>query len=188
MAEKKSTKSTKAKKAAPKTTKATTAKATAKAAPKVEKAARVPNVMMRPALLVLHHVVLGVVLGWLIPWEFGKGWGILGLLLLWISYGLNGWAKKVLEGAKTPVPVNEPTTKIVENGPFSFTRNPMYLGVLVGFVGLSMLVGSVPMALLAVPLYYFLDRRIVAAEEIYLEEKFGKTYLDYKSKTSRWLI
>jgi protein-S-isoprenylcysteine O-methyltransferase Ste14 len=81
----------------------------------------------------------------------------------------------------------ERTSSLVVSGVFRFTRNPMYLGLLVNLLGLSVLFGSA-FALLG-PLCFFLyiARFQIAPEEKMLRAKFGEAYSDYVSKVRRWL-
>ena len=80
-----------------------------------------------------------------------------------------------------------PTTAIVGAGPYRFTRNPMYLAMVLLCVGVGIFVASewilalTPLCALA--LWWFAIR----PEEAYLEEKFGEGYLAYKRRVRRWL-
>lgn len=147
----------------------------------------VPNVIMLPPVLVLLHVIAGITLNWMANAHMGHGWGWLGLVLLIACFGVIAWAKKLFDAAGTPVPPNQPATAIVQDGPYKYSRNPMYVSFLTGFVGLALLADAPLMILLALPLWFILDSRVIAPEETYLEEKFGQTYLDYKAKVRRWV-
>ena len=86
----------------------------------------------------------------------------------------------------SPIPV-KPTTAIVETGPYRFTRNPMYVGLTLLYLGLTLWVGSLwPLLLLPVALFA-LQRFVIAREERYLEAKFGDQYLRYKARVRRWI-
>lgn len=82
--------------------------------------------------------------------------------------------------------VDVPPEAIVEQGPYRFVRNPMYLGHLIFMLGLALALRSWPAAaLFAVHVIWF-DRRVVADEER-LEALFGAPYLDYKTRVKRWI-
>ncbi len=147
----------------------------------------VPAIIMLPPVLVLLHVIAGTVINWFFRGYYGHAWGYIGLFLLLICFGIIAWAKNLFEAAGTPVPPNQPATAIVKEGPYKFTRNPMYLSFMIGFIGLSFLAGAPFMTLLALPLLYLLDRRVIVPEEEYLTAKFGETYLDYKKQVRRWI-
>ncbi len=146
-----------------------------------------PKVIMLPPVLILLHIAAGIALNWAIPMSFGHAWGWLGLVLLGLALGITGWSRKLFEKAGTNVPPNQPTLAIVKDGPYRYSRNPIYLGFLLGFAGLSFLANAPMMFLMIFPLFYVLKRHVIAPEEEYLSEKFGETYLQYKAQVRRWL-
>ena len=66
-------------------------------------------------------------------------------------------------------------------------RNPVYLGMFLGQTGLAIGLNSLWVLAMLVPFYLVIRYGVVAREEAYLERKFGKTYLDYKSRVRRWV-
>ena len=81
----------------------------------------------------------------------------------------------------------KPTTAIVTSGPYRITRNPAYLGMALIFVGIALLADA-PWVLAALPVALaVIDRGVIAREERYLEDKFGREYLDYKTTVRRWI-
>jgi protein-S-isoprenylcysteine O-methyltransferase Ste14 len=80
-----------------------------------------------------------------------------------------------------------PTTAVVRGGPYRFTRNPMYVGLALLFLGLTLIIGyawplaCLPLAVLAV------DRFVIPREERYLEKKFGEPYQRYRQSVRRWI-
>lgn len=147
----------------------------------------VPNVIMLPPILIFFHVIAGIVLDFLYPINLGHAWGWLGLILLLTCFGIIAWCKKLFDVAGTPVPPNQPATAIVTTGAYAYSRNPMYLSFMIGYVGLSLLADAPAMLLLGFVLFYFLDQRVIAPEEKYLSEKFGTVYTDYKDEVRRWI-
>jgi len=84
------------------------------------------------------------------------------------------------------LPFEEATT-LVTDGFFRFTRNPMYLGMILMLLGVAFLLGSVG-ALMPVPLFIVIIRyNFVAGEERFMEDAFGQQYLDYKARVRRWI-
>jgi protein-S-isoprenylcysteine O-methyltransferase Ste14 len=81
----------------------------------------------------------------------------------------------------------EPTTALAFDGPYRFTRNPMYLGMALILGGLA-LVGNALWPLIAVVLAVWIIRtQVIDREERYLEAKFGGAYRDFKSRVRRWI-
>ena len=93
----------------------------------------------------------------------------------------------VLTRNHTPFDPARPTKKIITSGPFRFSRNPMYLSLLLSLVGLAALICSVWFLVLVPFLWVALDYGAVRPEERYLIEKFGDTYRKYMRDVRRWL-
>ena len=96
-----------------------------------------------------------------------------------------GRAKMVSAG--TNVNPTQPATTIVQGGPFQFTRNPLYLGLTILYVGLSLLFNTWWSLFLLLPVWLVMHFFVVRREEAYLEQKFGETYLAYKQRVRRYL-
>jgi protein-S-isoprenylcysteine O-methyltransferase Ste14 len=76
---------------------------------------------------------------------------------------------------------------LITGGPFRWSRNPMYVGLSVVYLGVSVLVGSAwPLVLLGVPLG-FLRLFTIPVEEQSMREAFGPEYLAYATRVRRWL-
>ena len=86
---------------------------------------------------------------------------------------------RVGKGTQTPI---IPTEKLVAVGPYSFTRNPMVLGVIIWIVGLGVLINSLSFTAIGLitPLLYLVYIKLIEEKE--LEARFGKQYLKYKKK------
>jgi protein-S-isoprenylcysteine O-methyltransferase Ste14 len=147
----------------------------------------VPKVMMLPPTLLLLHIAAGIVLNWAVPMSFGHAWGWLGLVLLGAAFGITKWSRDVFKKAGTNVPPNQPAITIVKDGPYQYSRNPMYVCFLLIFTALALLADAPMMMLLIFPLFYFLDQRIIVPEEEYLLAKFGDAYRDYQRQVRRWI-
>jgi protein-S-isoprenylcysteine O-methyltransferase Ste14 len=81
----------------------------------------------------------------------------------------------------------KPVTAIVTGGPYRFTRNPMYLGFVLQYVGISALFNALLPILLLPALQQLMRRGVIEREERYLERKFGEEYLQYKGRVRRWI-
>jgi protein-S-isoprenylcysteine O-methyltransferase Ste14 len=145
------------------------------------------QVEMLPPHIFLLHLMAGIVLSWLIPIHFGHGWGGLGLIFFAGAFGVMLWCRKLFQEAETNIRPGQPTTVIIQTGPYKYSRNPIYVAFLVGFAGLAMMADAPVMLLLLGPLYYILDRKVIAPEEEYLAAKFGEEYTDYQDTVRRWV-
>ena len=87
----------------------------------------------------------------------------------------------------TVLPALRPTSVIVASGPYRFTRNPMYVGLSLIYIGISAALNSIwPLLLLPVALIA-VDRYVIRREERYLSSKFGEQYEMYRRHVRRWL-
>jgi protein-S-isoprenylcysteine O-methyltransferase Ste14 len=97
------------------------------------------------------------------------------------------FAFQAMQRAHTDTDPHHPTTAIVEDGPYQFTRNPLYLSLVTFYTGIAMLFNAIT-ALLTLPILVSVMRRgVIDREERYLERKFGAQYLNYKARVPRWL-
>ncbi len=88
---------------------------------------------------------------------------------------------------RTTIVPHRPVATLITTGAYRISRNPMYAGLAVAYLGAALLVGSWwPVATLPVALV--LTRLLVIGpEERYLERRFGPSYVDYRSRVRRWL-
>ena len=77
--------------------------------------------------------------------------------------------------------------QLATSGPYAFTRNPLYLGTTLVYLGLGVAAGSLWAIGLVVPLMWVINVGVVAREERYLERKFGDAYRAYKARVRRWI-
>jgi protein-S-isoprenylcysteine O-methyltransferase Ste14 len=89
--------------------------------------------------------------------------------------------------AQTAVNPTLPTTAIVSDGAFSFSRNPIYVSLTLLYVGISLLFNAPWGLLLLLPLIVVVQEGVIKREEHYLEQKFGDEYLRYKTSVRRWI-
>ena len=91
--------------------------------------------------------------------------------------------------AKTTVnPINvEAASTVVDSGIFAYTRNPMYLALMILLVGLGYWQQNILCLLLSYGFVMYLNRFQIRPEEKALENNFGPEYLDYKQRVRRWI-
>jgi protein-S-isoprenylcysteine O-methyltransferase Ste14 len=110
----------------------------------------------------------------------GTALALPGLALLFWAW-LNFFNKKT-----TPIPTGEPSALVTE-GPYRFSRNPMYVGFLPILASVAFFTGSPVYLLSPVGLFWIIDRLFIPYEEAKLERLFGAEYAGFKSKVRRWL-
>ena len=90
---------------------------------------------------------------------------------------------------KTTVNPTKPhkTTSLVITGAFKFTRNPMYLGMLLIIISFALYKASI-ISLILIPLFiFYINKFQIEPEELEMRKKFGKEYEDYCKKVDRWI-
>jgi protein-S-isoprenylcysteine O-methyltransferase Ste14 len=107
--------------------------------------------------------------------------------VLAFGIGLMAFANRTLVRHKTPINVVDPTTELVTDGPYNFSRNPIYLSFALIYLGATFILNSLPALIILVPVVIATDRNQILREERYLEAKFTEEYHRYKSKVRRWI-
>ncbi len=148
-----------------------------------------PDVLVFPPLLFGAALALGLLLHWLYPVHPLPVLAarLLGGLLLVLSGLMAYSAESVMKRAGTNIRPDRPTLAIVSDGPFRFSRNPLYLALTGLYAGITLLVNALWPLVLLIPVLAVLRWGIIAREERYLEAKFGDTYRTYKARVRRWL-
>jgi len=148
------------------------------------------GVIAPPPLLYLGTLIVAFVLHWLWPapilghatWEVWCG-VVLGALGL----GLGLWGRSKMISAGTNINPLKPTTSIVTSGPFRFTRNPLYVGMTLLYLGLTIGFDTWWGIALLIPLIIVMHVGVIRREERYLEGKFGDEYRQYRSTVARYV-
>ena len=142
-----------------------------------------------PLLLVLILAILMLVLDGVLPlFRFlhppiaylGAVPAALGVLIVLISAGLFRFRKTTIN------PFGEPAA-MVQDGFYRFSRNPMYLGMLLVLTGVGLWLGNVLALLLAPAFVAIMTRGYIVREEQLLEDRFGDVYRAYRSRVRRWV-
>jgi protein-S-isoprenylcysteine O-methyltransferase Ste14 len=148
-----------------------------------------PGVVARPPLLYGAALLVVLALRWL--WRmpiFGQDvafWP--GLALVALGLGIGIWGRRTMEAAGTNIDPGRPATAIVTSGPFRFSRNPLYFALTLLFIGLTLVLNTWWGIVTLVPLLIIMHRGVVLREERYLEQKFGESYRQYRSRVRRYL-
>jgi protein-S-isoprenylcysteine O-methyltransferase Ste14 len=142
-----------------------------------------------PPLIFAGALGLGSLLDVLVPVRFTPRpySAPFGIFFLVCAIVFSGLAVRELFRSKTPVDPRRPTSALVTTGVFKVSRNPIYLGMVLFCLGLSFLIHSLWFMALAAVLAAVLQQGVIKPEEVYLEQKFGNPYREYKTNVRRWL-
>ena len=110
------------------------------------------------------------------------GWGLLATGLALSFSGVATFLR-----ARTAVIPHHPASRLVTSGPYRFTRNPMYLGLTLAYLGGTVLVNSVWPLLLLPLVLLVLTVAVIRREERYLAAAFADEYAAYRRRVRRWL-
>jgi protein-S-isoprenylcysteine O-methyltransferase Ste14 len=150
------------------------------------------NVAIKPPFLFLGALGLGCLLSLILPIPPGLAQPnglalVVGLTFVAIGFALAALSFRRFQLAGTSVVPGEPSAALVVAGPYAFTRNPIYIGFVLVYFGLAIMLTSLWVLLLLIPVVIILQRGVVEPEEAYLERQFGEAYRKYKSRVPRWL-
>ncbi|MEP7067537.1 MAG: isoprenylcysteine carboxylmethyltransferase family protein [Gemmatimonadota bacterium] len=159
----------------------------------MEEGSRGPNVRIPPPLLFAFPLITGFIVQHFVPIRIVRGTDperilrMAGTAEIGIALVLIGWAISTFVKRNTPViPIKRARTLVAE-GPFKITRNPMYLGFAVLYLGITFVANALwPLVFLpeALALTYLFAIRL---EEDYLGREFGDSYREYCSRVRRWI-
>ncbi|MCZ0953382.1 MAG: isoprenylcysteine carboxylmethyltransferase family protein, partial [Rhodospirillaceae bacterium] len=98
-----------------------------------------------------------------------------------------GWAVRTMRAGGASIPTGEPTDVIVQDGPYRYSRNPIYLAMVMSLVGTGVWANSLWFVGLAIVTGALLSWGAISREEAYLQRKFGDRYSAYKASVRRWM-
>ena len=150
----------------------------------------VPDIMILPPILVGGALIVGLLIHYvlwtvaLLPTVLGRVLGV----VVFISAGvLAHFAHLAMKRAGTNILPTQPTLALATDGPYRFSRNPLYIAAIGVYLGITLWVNSLAMLLLILPMSWLLHWGIVLREERYLKAKFGDAYQFYQANVRRWL-
>jgi protein-S-isoprenylcysteine O-methyltransferase Ste14 len=143
-----------------------------------------------PPIWTLIYCLVAAAISWLLHWPMVPGLPqvALGIAIFLAGWIVPVWAVMVFRRAGTELRPDSPTnSSLVTAGPYRFTRNPMYLGLVIVSLGVAVAVGAWPM--FAVPIAVFATPALVHIpfEEAKMRRQFGGAYDDYVARVRRWI-
>ena len=111
----------------------------------------------------------------------------IGLPVLVLALAVVVWAAGLFRRAGTTIKPFEESSMLVLDGPYRWSRNPIYVAMIGGLIGIGVLLGSLS-PFVVIPMFAaVIGVRFIRAEEAALERIFGTAYVAYKARVRRWL-
>ncbi|UVE17137.1 phosphatidylethanolamine N-methyltransferase family protein [Pseudomonas sp. LS44] len=150
---------------------------------------RQDRIILAPPLIYLIAIALAWLLAELLPlplpanaWTRYVGWGAIDAGIL-----LAAWSALAMAQHKTTINPYKKPKRLLESGPFGYSRNPIYLGFNLIYCGIGLLLDSGwPWIVLPV-LLVVMTRGVILPEEQILDRLFGESYRRYRARVRRWL-
>lgn len=144
---------------------------------------------LEPPIYFLIYLLLAIGLHFILPviQLIHTPYKFIGILLLGIGIWLNLWADGLFKKKNTTVKPFEKSSALILEGPFRFSRHPMYLGMVIALLGVAIILGSLITFLVPIACFVTMQIVFIRHEERALEQTFGQKYLDYKKRVRCWL-
>lgn len=148
-----------------------------------------PSIVAPPPLLYPAALAFVIALQWLRPLPIldhvMTAW--IGWAVLVAGLALNLWGAWSMKRARTPINPCRPVETIVTSGAFRLSRNPLYVGLGLILLGLTLVLDSLWGIGILVVVLVVMHYGVILPEERYLEEKFGEAYRRYRAAVRRYV-
>ncbi len=143
-----------------------------------------------PPIWTMIYIVVCATISWSLGWPTlpGLPLPLLGIGLVAVAFIPPVWAVVLFRREGTEVnPTSPANRKLVTSGPYQFTRNPMYLGLVMFTLGIALWIGAWPMFIAPVATFATAEWVHIPFEETKMRRQFGATYEDYVERVRRWV-
>ena len=150
-----------------------------------------PNRVPWPPILLVLAIAIGFTLDALLPFRpdilDGSVASALGAALIVAALGLDVWVSITFRRARTTILPHRGSDALVTDGPFKFSRNPIYVGNVLILVGVGLLGGTLWHVLLVPLLVLAVTQLAIVREEAHLARRFPDAWASYSKQARRWL-
>ena len=144
---------------------------------------------MRPPRIAILLTLIAAVLHWTLNiWETIRfAWLGGGIIMVLAGFSLMMWSWGLFKKRDVAICPKAKTTSMITDGPYRFTRNPMYLGMVLILAGLALCMGTLPFYLSATTFFLIINFVFCPYEESKLLKSFRTDYMQYLSRVRRWI-
>lgn len=147
-------------------------------------------VKLPPPIWALIYMLVALAISWLLGWPKLPGLPLppLGIALTFLPWALPVWAFLMFRRAGTEIDPTSPTNRaLVIDGPYRYTRNPMYLGLVLVTLGIAIWIGAWPMFLAPIAVFATANWVHIPFEEAKMRRQFGAAFDAYTERVRRWI-
>jgi protein-S-isoprenylcysteine O-methyltransferase Ste14 len=148
-----------------------------------------PGIITHPPVFYIAAVLISIGLNRLYALSLGD-YEILETLAIVIASAsiiILVMATKLFKDNSQSPSVHATSVKIYTGGVYGYSRNPIYVGATSLLIAAALYFSNGWMLISVLPILYIMTNLVIIKEEVYLEEKFGQEYMDYKKKVRRWI-
>ena len=140
-------------------------------------------------LVFLGGLIGGALVNFFLPlFIWPNAWvRLVGIIPLAVGVWLFSSARATFRRHQTALMPWTPSARLVQDGPYRFSRNPIYLAFFSLYLGVAFVFDSGYILIMLVVVFVLFDRMQVPREERYLQEKFGEEFRQYREKVRRWI-
>ncbi len=142
-----------------------------------------------PPMIFYIFIIFSLMLNFIFPIKkvIFYPYNYFGLLLILFGIIIDVWAWSLFRKKKTTLNPYKIPSKLENSGPFKISRNPMYLGMDLVLLGLSIFLSSLSTFIFPILFIFLIEKLFITFEERSLQKRLGKPYLDYKKRVRRWV-
>lgn len=144
--------------------------------------------LIPPFLLVISALVMTLI-HFIVPYKnvFFSPFSYVGILLIILGLAIARKINADFSKVNTEIHTFKKPRKLLKNGLFQYSRNPIYVGFILILIGLNILLGSVTPFLIVLVFIFVTNHWYIPFEEENMQEQFGQEYTNYKKKVRRWI-
>lgn len=112
---------------------------------------------------------------------------IAGIIILVTGAFIASWSLLIFRKARTTTVPGKSSKKIISNGPYRFSRNPMYISLILAYLGEAGFLTQAWPVIMLLPVVFYVNQVVIPLEEEVLGKDFKEAYEKYSTRVNRWI-